>query len=113
MAEQVKELKETLSIKPVEQENKLKENEIFMGNKEFMKYVRCAEILLRNKNLKLIKIRGRGMNISKAVDLAESVKNKFCKDLNISISDIKTSTDNYIKEGREFSVSAIELTLKI
>jgi DNA-binding protein Alba len=109
---QQKELKETLSIEPQEQKTKIREYEIFMGGKPFMKYVRSAEILLRNKNLNLIIIRARGMNISKAVDLAESVKNKFCKDLNLSISEIKTSTENYMKDNREFSVSVIELTIK-
>jgi DNA-binding protein Alba len=109
---QQKELREILSIEPQEQKSKIGENEIFVGNKPFMKYVRSAEILLRNKNFDLILIRARGMNISKAVDLAESVKNKFCNDLKLNISDIKTSTENYMKENRDFSVSVIELTLK-
>jgi len=105
-------LKEIISVEPLEQKTKIRVNEIFVGNKEFMRYVRSAEILLRNKNFDLITIRARGMSISRAVDLAESIKNKFCQDLHITISDIKTSTEKYEKEGREFSISIIEITLK-
>jgi len=108
-----KELKETLSVKPTEHKTNIKENEIYVGSKPFMKYVRSAEILLRTKRFNLIIIRARGMNISKAVDLAESVKNKFCNDLNLSISSIKTHTEQYMKDNRDFSVSSIELTLSV
>jgi len=104
-------LAENLNVKTSETKSKIKENQIFVGNKPFMKYVRSCEILLRNKNLKLISIRGRGMNISKAVDLAEAVKNKFCSDLNLKM-DISTSTEKYQKEDKELSISVIELNLK-
>lgn len=106
-----KELAENLSIKTVEEKSKIKENQIFVGNKPFMRYVRSAEILLRNKNLKSITIRGRGICIGKSVDLAEAVQKKFCADLKLVMS-ISTSTESFIKEDRNFSVSVIELTLK-
>ena len=106
-----KELAENLAVNTSEVKSKIKENQIFVGNKPFMKYVRSAEILLRNKNLHIISIRGRGMNISKAVDLAEAVKNKFCTDLNLTMA-ISTSTEKFLKEDREVSVSVIELNLK-
>lgn len=106
-----KQLEENLSVKTSEIKSKIKENQIFIGAKPFMRYVRSAEILFRNKNLKVISIRARGMNISKAVDLAEAIKNKFCADLNLVMS-ISTSTEKFLKEGREFSVSVIELDLK-
>lgn len=105
------ELAENLGIRTSEVKSKIKENQIFVGNKPFMRYVRSCEILLRNKNLRLISIRGRGMNISKAVDLAEAVKNKFCADLKL-IMDISTSTEKFLREDREVSVSIIELNLK-
>jgi DNA-binding protein Alba len=111
MAEFEKELTENLSINTSEVKSKIKENQIFVGNKPFMRYVRSAEILLRNKNLKLISIRGRGMNIVKAVDLAEAVKNKFCADLKL-IMEISTSTEKFLREDKEVSVSIIELNLK-
>jgi len=104
-------LAENLNVKTSETKSKIKENQIFVGNKPFMKYVRSCEILLRNKNLKLISIRGRGMNISKAVDLAEAIKNKFCSDLKLSM-EISTSTEKYTKDDKDFSISVIELNLK-
>jgi DNA-binding protein Alba len=89
----------------------IKENEIFIGQKPFPRYIRSAEILFRNKNLKTIVIRGRGMNVGKAVDVSEAVKNKFCADLKLS-SSVSISTENYKKEDREFYVSVIEITLE-
>lgn len=104
-------LVENLSVNSLEVKSKIKENQIFVGNKPFMRYVRSCEILLRNKNLKIISIRGRGMNISKAVDLAEAVKNKFCADLNLQMV-VSTSTEKFQREDKEVSVSIIELNLK-
>lgn len=87
------------------------ENEIRVGTKPFMCYVKSAEILLRTKEFKKIKIRARGLNISKAVDLAEAVKNKFCSDLKLEIKAI-TNTESFLKEGQDLAVSSIELTLE-
>lgn len=109
--ELAKELAENLSIQTSEVKSKIKENQILVGNKPFMRYVRSAEILLRSKNLKSISVRARGANITKAVDLIEAVKNKFCKDLNLT-SSVTTSTEKFMKEDREFFVSIIEITLK-
>lgn len=106
-----KELAENLTVKTSEVKSNIKENQIFVGNKPFMRYVRSAEILLRNKNLKLISIRARGINIRKAVDLAEVVKNKFCADLKL-ISSISIFTEKFIKDDKELSVSAIEINLR-
>jgi DNA-binding protein len=106
-----KELAENIGIKTSEVKSKIKENEIIIGSKPFMNYIRSAEILLRNKNLKLISVRARGINISKAVDLIEAIKNKFCVDLNL-ISSITTSTERFMRNDREAFVSIIEITLK-
>jgi DNA-binding protein len=109
--EQAVELAENIGIKTSEIKSKIKENQIIIGNKPFMRYVRSAEILLRSKNLKLITVRARGINISKAVDLIEAVKNKFCSDLNL-ISSAKTSTEKFIRDDKEAFVSVIELELR-
>jgi DNA-binding protein Alba len=111
MAEIEKQLEENLAINTSEIKSKIKENQIFIGNKPFMRYIRSAEILFRNKNLKSISIRARGMCIGKAVDLAEAVKNKFCADLKLD-SSVLISTEKFMKEDREFSVSVIEINLK-
>ena len=107
-----KELVENLSVSNKESSSKIKDNEVIIGQKPFMNYVRSVELMFRNKGMREITIRGRGMSVSKAVDLAESVKNKFCQDLKLNISNIRTSTEMYQKEDRDFSISVIELTIK-
>jgi DNA-binding protein Alba len=104
-------LAENFAVKPQEIKSNIGENQIFVGSKPFMRYVRTAEILLRNKNLKVISIRGRGMMIGKAVDLAEAVKNKFCADLKLQMA-ISTHTEKFVKDDKEMAVSIIELNLK-
>jgi len=107
-----KQLSESLAIQTSETKTKIKENQILVGAKPFMKYVRSAEILLRNKNLHLITIRARGsINIGKAVDLVEAVKHRFCPDLKLSSSTI-TSTEKFIRDEKEAFVSVIEIMLK-
>ena len=111
MVEQAIELAENLSIKTSEIKSKIKENQIFVGAKPFMRYVRSCEILLRNKNLKTISIRARGLNICKAVDLSLAIKNKFCSDLKLNLS-VSVSTEMFAKDNRDFSVSVVELVLR-
>lgn len=104
-------LSENIKISPSQEKSKIKENQIFVGAKPFMLYVRSAEILLRNKNLRHISIKARGMNIGKAVDLEEAIRHKFCADLNLSVNTI-VSTDKFEKDGKDIAVSLIELILK-
>jgi len=94
-----------------------KENEVLVGAKPFLIYIRSIEILLKKKNLKYIVVKARGKNMGRAVDLCEASKNKFCKDLNLEVSNIKTNTEKFKKTDPEkgeleLSVSTIELTLK-
>ena len=111
MPEIEKTLTEDISIKTSEVKSKIKENQILVGSKPFMRYIRSAEILLRSKNLRIISIRARGINISKAVDLTEAIKNKFCADLNL-ISSVRTSTEKFMRENKETFVSVIEIELR-
>ena len=107
------ELAEKISINTSETRTKIRENEIIVGSRPFMTYIRSVEILLRSKNLRHIIIRARGMNIIKAVDLTEAIKNKFCVDLKLN-THIVTSTEKFYREGndKEFYVSIIEINLK-
>jgi len=101
----------------MEQKKEKKENEVLVGKKPFIKYIQSIEHLFIRKGLSTIVIKARGRNVSLAVDLAEASKNKFFKDLNLSIEDIKTKTEENKKiiDGKEtdeiFSVSCIEITL--
>ena len=77
-----------------------------------MAYVKSVNTLFRGKNLKEIEIRARGMNIKRAIDIAESSHKKFCHDLNIKIQDVKINTETFSKDGKEISVSTIAIFLK-
>lgn len=87
-------------------------NEIRVGNKEFLTYMRSIELLFRKKKYKELTIVARGQNIKKAVDLAEASKNKFLKDFNIKVVSVKTGTSKFNdSEGIEKSVSNIEIKI--
>ena len=90
----------------------LPDNLILVGQKPFMNYIRSIELILRKQNKKKVFIKARGMNIKKAVDIVEASKNKFLNDLNISINDVKISTEKFIdSENIERKVSAIEIEI--
>jgi len=89
-------------------ENKIKENEIFVGGKETMRYVLAAMTQLSD-GIKEIKIKARGKSINRAVDVAEIVKNRFKKSMT---SHIETTTERYTgNNGKEMNVSTICITL--
>ena len=94
----------------------LKENTILVGSKPFMAYLKSVNTLFRGKKLKEIEIKARGKNIQKAVDLAESSRNKFCHDLKISCSKVEIGTETFTSKedpNKEVSVSTINICLKI
>ena len=85
------------------------DNIVFVGKKGTMAYV-LAVVTQMNQGAKIIQIKARGRAISRAVDVAEIVRNKFVADskidnINISTEEIKT------EEGTPLKVSAIEITL--
>jgi len=85
------------------------ENVVFVGKKGTMSYV-LAVVTQMNAGAKEVLIKARGKAISRAVDVAEIVKNKFVSDIkvkNIEISTEEISTD----EGNQLKVSAIEIKL--
>ena len=95
-------------IRKTEEEIK-DENTIFIGNKPSINYVIAVITQLNSSNNKVI-LKARGRAISRAVDTAEIVKNRFMKD--IIIKDIQIGTDNLTnEEGRTSNVSSIEICL--
>jgi len=83
-------------------------NTIFVGNKPAMSYVLAVVTQFKSSEEVVIKARGRA--ISKAVDTAEIVKNRFVTDA--KIKDIKIGTENVVnEEGNNFNVSSIEIYL--
>jgi DNA-binding protein len=88
------------------------DNVIYIGNKSVMSYV-LAVVTQFNMGLSdevLIKARGRA--ISRAVDTAEVVRNKFMQGL-LDVKDIKTGSEQLVGgEGDKMNVSSLEITLK-
>ena len=98
------------------EKKEIKENVILVGSKNFLAYLKSVNTLFRGKKLKEIEIKARGKNIQKAVDLAESSRNKFCHDLNITCYKVEIGTETFnSKEDatKQISVSTISITLKI
>ncbi len=86
------------------------ENVVYVGNKPVMNYVlACVTQINRGANEIIVKARGRA--ISRAVDVAEILRNRFLLG-KIDISDIKIATEQINRaEGGVANVSAIEITL--
>lgn len=86
------------------------DNVIFVGNKPVMNYV-LAAVTQFNEGAKEVSIKARGRAISRAVDTAEVVRNRFLVD--IVVDHIKISTEELTSEkGESIKVSSIEIFLK-
>ena len=86
------------------------ENVVFVGKKGTMSYV-LAVVTQINQGANAVQIKARGKAISRAVDVAEIVRNKFVINSKIDGIDIKTD-EIKTDEGNPLKVSAIEITLK-
>lgn len=84
-----------------------KDGTVFVGSKHIMNYVNSIEMQIQTNPE--VTLKARGKFISKAVDITEIAKRS--ENLSIKIKDIKTSTEEYEKEGKKIRVSTIELTL--
>jgi DNA-binding protein len=82
------------------------ENTVYIGKKPTMNYV-LAVVTQFNSGSEVV-VKARGKSISKAVDVAEIVKNRFVNEA--KIADIKISTEELEgEEGRTVNVSSIEI----
>jgi len=88
------------------------DNTIFIGSKPFMNYVTGIVMQFNTKKMEEVIISSRGKFISKAVDVAEVVRKKFLKDLNLKIKEIKIDSQEFeVKDGKKVTVSTMDLTL--
>jgi len=88
------------------------ENIIYVGNKPPMSYVLAVVTEFKKDNANEVIIKARGRAISRAVDAAEIVRNRFVTEA--VVSDIKIGTESVTNdEGRTHNVSSIEIRLKI
>jgi len=86
------------------------ENVIFVGNKPPMSYVLAVVTEFKKDNANEVIIKARGRAISRAVDTAEIVRNRFVTDAEISKIEIGTESVTN-DEGRTHNVSSIEIHL--
>lgn len=85
------------------------DNVVYIGNKPVMNYV-LAVVTQMNNGTADVTLKARGRAISRAVDVAEIVRNKFILDAELGSIDISTEevTNN---EGTKSNISAIEIML--
>ena len=83
---------------------------VIIGLKPLMNYV-VACMTMFNEGTPELKIRARGRNVSKAVDVTEMLRRVFIKD--IMVGKIVIGTEHHINPaGRETSVSTIVIPLR-
>jgi archaea-specific DNA-binding protein len=93
----------------VNQQERTDGNVIYIGKKSVMGYV-LAVVTQFNQGLPEVFIKARGKTISRAVDVAEIVRNRFLPD--VKIANILTKTEELDSEdGSKTKVSAIEIKL--
>ncbi|MBM4240719.1 MAG: DNA-binding protein Alba [Euryarchaeota archaeon] len=85
------------------------ENVVYIGNKPVMNYI-LAVVTQMNSGAPQVMLKARGRAISRAVDVAEIVRNKFITDVGIGTIDISTE-ELESREGSNSNVSAIEIQL--
>ena len=85
------------------------ENVVYIGKKSVMNYV-LAVITQFNNGAAEVAIKARGKVISRAVDVAEIVRNRFMPDAKIKSIIIKTE-ELTSEDGSMAKVSAMEITL--
>ena len=90
------------------EEQKDKDNIIFVGKKPTMSYV-LAVITQFSDGRNEVRVKARGRSISRAVDVVEVVKNKFLPDVK---RDIGIATEVIIdKENKKLNVSTIDIKI--
>lgn len=87
---------------------KTENNLIRIGKKPLMSYV-VACVTLFNSGINKIIVRARGRAITKAVDVVEMLRRSFFKGL--IVNSIEVGSDDIKFQGRDLTVSTIEIIL--
>ena len=89
----------------------MEDNTVFIGRKPSMNYV-LAVVTQFNAGAEKVTVKARGRAISKAVDVAEIVRNRFLKES--TLNGIKIGTETVEDEEKEggINVSWIEIVLQ-
>jgi DNA-binding protein len=89
-------------------EKKSMDNAVFIGSKPVMNYV-LAVITQFNRGTGDVTLKARGRAISRAVDAAEIVRNRFLQD--VGVKNISIGTEELQSENGTNNVSTIEIVL--
>lgn len=85
------------------------DNTVYVGSKPAMSYV-LAVVTQINEGHDKVHVKARGKAISRAVDVAEIVKDRFIEDA--EVEDISIGTDQIeTDEGDEINVSSIQIDI--
>lgn len=111
MAEKKTDAKKTEVKTEVKQQKRVKmdDNVVFVGTKPTMSYV-LAVITQFSEGCKEVHVKARGRSISRAVDVAEVVRNKFLSDTKVRNIEIGTE-QREIEGGNKINVSTMSITL--
>ena len=101
-------VEEKAGKKVVAEKKAAAENAVFIGVKPVMNYV-LAVITQFNSGIGDVTLKARGKAISRAVDVAEIVRNRFLQSLNVK--SISIGTQELQAESGTINVSTIEIML--
>ena len=93
------------------EEKRTDENTIYVGSKPPMSYVLAVVTQFNTSGSDEVVIKARGRAISRAVDTAEIVRNRFVTDAKIKEIKIGTESITNEEEGRTSNVSSMEIYL--
>jgi len=84
------------------------DSKVFIGKKKSMNYVLASMVVLNDN--KPVRLLARGRSISKAVDVAEIIKNNFTK--GATYGDVVINTEEITnKDGTKSNVSSMEIEI--
>jgi len=107
VAKKTEEVKE--EVKEVKETKRMDDNVVYVGQKPTMSYV-LAVMTQFTGGLKEVHLKARGRSISRAVDVAEVVKNRFLQDVKVNEIEIGTE-EREVEEGNKINVSTIDIKL--
>jgi DNA-binding protein Alba len=107
IAKKTEEVKE--EVKEVKETKRMDDNVVYVGQKPTMSYV-LAVITQFTGGLKEVHLKARGRSISRAVDVAEIVKNRFLQDVKVNEIEIGTE-EREVEEGNKINVSTIDIKM--
>lgn len=87
----------------------LSESIILIGSKPSMNYVLTIALQF-NKGVKRIRVKARGEDISKAVNVVEILRTRYLRN-RVVIKEVRIGSES-IGEGEEKTISIIEITLE-